>query len=335
MHVLRLHSTGDLRLHEEESPEPKEGEVLLRVTAVGICGSDLHWLEEGGIGDAEIDRPLVLGHEFAATVASGNRKGLRVAVDPAIPCGHCRYCADGDTNLCSNLRFAGHNPQDGALRTFMPWPASRLHPIPDTFSDEAGAMLEPLGVALHAVDLGKVRPGARVGIFGCGPIGLLIAQVARNRGATIVVATDPIETRREAARRYGAESAADPHAGDYLPFLRETCAPDGLDVAFEASNDGAAVRDSVEATRPGGRVVLTGIPSDDRILLRASVARRKGLTLLLTRRMRETYDRAIDLVEHGKVDVEGLVTYRYPLDDFSEAFSTALARTGHKVIINP
>lgn len=335
MFTLRLHARGDLRLHEEDIPIPQDGEALLRVNAVGICGSDLHWFEEGSIGDERVDQPLVLGHEFAATVASGRNEGSRVAVDPAIPCGRCRYCASGNTNFCSHLRFAGHSPQDGALRTFLTWPESRLHSIPDTISDEAGALLEPLGVALHAVDLGKVAAGARVGIFGCGPVGLLIQQVARSRGATVLVAADPIEARREAAGQFGAVALADPSDEDYLERLSEACQPDGLDVAFEASNDSRAVQAAAEAVRPGARVVVTGIPSDDVLLLQASTARRKGLTILLTRRMRETYDRAIDLVERGVVDVQNLVTHRYGLEAFSDAFQTALKRTGRKVIINP
>ena len=335
MQVLRLHSTDGLRLHDEPVPNPSDGEELLRITAVGICGSDLHWLEEGGIGDAQLDRPLVLGHEFAGVVASGRREGLRVAVDPSIPCRRCRFCLEGNTNLCTRLRFAGHGSEDGALRTFMAWPASRLHPIPDSFSDETGALLEPLGVAIHAVDLGKISEGARVGIFGCGPIGLLIEQVAGARGAKIVVVTEPIAARREAALLYGADTALDPNVEGYAGELQRASVPDGLDVAFEASNDSRAIQDAVDAARPGGRVIITGIPSDDLIVVRASTARRKGLSLLLTRRMKEVYDRAIGLVTSGAVDLDSLVTHRFSLSSFSPAFDTALRRAGHKVIINP
>lgn len=333
--ALRLHSTRNLRLHDEADPHPVGGEELVRVSAVGICGSDIHWLEEGGIGDAQIDRPLVLGHEFSGVVADGPRAGLRVAVDPAIPCGSCRFCSEGNTNFCIHLRFAGHGEQDGALRTLLSWPSSRLHPIPDTLSDDEGALLEPLGVAIHAVDLGKIKAGAQVGIFGCGPIGLLIQQVAVARGATVAVATDPISHRREAARGYGAELVLDPSKDDFQFELQRLHTTPGLDVTFEASNNAAGIRDAVEAVRAGGRVVVTGIPTDDQIQLRASTARRKGLTMLLTRRMREVYPRAIQLARSGAVDLKGLVTHRYPLDQYSEAFEAARARIGHKVIIHP
>ena len=217
----------------------------------------------------------------------------------------------------------------------MAWPASRLHPIPDSFSDQTGALLEPLGVAIHAVDLGKVSEGLRVGIFGCGPIGLLIEQVAVSRGAKVVLATEPIEARREAALRYGAAIALDPNMEDYAGELAEAGESGGLDVSFEASNDSRAIQDAVDAARPGGRVIITGIPSDDLMVVRASTARRKGLSLLLTRRMKEVYDRAIGLVTSGAVDLDSLVTHRFSLSSFSPAFDTALRRAGHKVIINP
>jgi L-iditol 2-dehydrogenase len=217
----------------------------------------------------------------------------------------------------------------------MTWPADRLHALPDGLSYEVGALLEPLGVALHATDLGKVRAGSRIGIFGCGPIGLLILQVASDAGAEVVVASDPVSHRREAALSYGALSALDPTKPDYESVLGEVCEPDGLDIAFEASNDQRAIQSAVNAARSGGKVVITGIPAGNRISLDASSVRRKGLTLLLTRRMRETYKRAIELVDSGRVDLEGLISHQFPLTEFEEAFRIANDRTGHKVIINP
>jgi L-iditol 2-dehydrogenase len=153
MKVLRLHATGDLRLHDEPVPVPEAGEQLLRVKAVGICGSDLHWFSEAAIGDAQLDQPLVLGHEFAGMTESGDI----VAVDPAIACGECEFCMHGHPNLCSSIIFAGHGEQDGALRECIAWDEKNLFPIPDSFNYADGAMLEPLGVAIHSVDLGKLQ----------------------------------------------------------------------------------------------------------------------------------------------------------------------------------
>lgn len=335
MNVLRLHAGGDLRLHQEPKPVPADGEVLVRVTSVGLCGSDLHWFDEAGIGDAQLDRPLVLGHECAGVIASGERSGQRVAIDPAVPCTACVFCREGHPNLCETMRFAGHSTQDGGLQEYMAWPSDGLVPVPDGFTDEEIAMLEPLGVAIHAVSLGKVEPAMTVGIFGCGPIGLLILQVAKAAGATRIVATDKHPHRLEAARALGATAAIEADAGREQEAVWEATGGEGVTVAFEAATENAAVETAIAAARPGGRVVLTGIPSDDRTAFQASVARRKGLTLKLTRRMKHTYPRAIELVERGRVDVRALVSHRFPLEQADEAFGVAQRRAGLKVVIEP
>ena len=336
MRVARLHGVADLRLTDEPLPEVPPGHSLVRVTAVGLCGSDLHWYSEGGIGDARLGRPLVIGHEFAGVVERGPSTGSRVAVDPAMPCESCELCREGHPNLCPNIRFCGHGSVDGALREFVAWPSHLLHVLPDGLSDNDGAMLEPLGVAIHAVDLGHLRVGASVAVLGCGPVGLLVLQVARIAGATTVVAVDPLRHRREAARRLGADVVAAPdevrdpdsavwRAGDRY----------GVHTAFEVAGTDDAVGLAVAAARPGGRVVLAGIPDDDRTSFPASHARRKGLTILMSRRMKDVYPRAIDLWRSGRVDVRSLVSAAYPLEKVGEAFPAAAARTGLKVVVNP
>jgi L-iditol 2-dehydrogenase len=331
--VLRLHGTQDFRLHDELRPEPGPGESLVRVTAVGVCGSDVHWFEEGSIGDAQITQPLVLGHEFAGVIQSGEQRGERVAVDPAVPCGACEFCQEGNPNLCTALCFAGHGTEDGALREYMPWPTRCLHPLPDALTDAEGAMLEPLGVAIHAVDLGHVRPGMAVGVYGCGPIGLLTLQVARAAGAVQIIATDKLSHRLKMARAVGATEVFHAAEGEENPEVWAATKGRGVDVAFEAAGENAAVETAVATVRPGGRVILSGIPADDRTAFTASVARRKGLTIKLVRRMKHTYPRAIRLVERGLVDVQSLVTHRFPLSEFEKAFSAAARREGVKVII--
>jgi len=180
MRVARLHGARDVRLHDEPMPTPRADQSLVRVTAVGICGSDLHWFREAGIGDAKLNRPLVLGHEFAGITES---TGQRVAIDPLIACGVCEYCREGKPNLCAAQRFTGHDAEDGALREYIAWYNDCFFPLPDALSDEDGAMLEPLGIAIHVARLAKLEPGMTVGVFGCGPIGLLLVQVARVSGA--------------------------------------------------------------------------------------------------------------------------------------------------------
>jgi L-iditol 2-dehydrogenase len=334
MNVLRLHGRQDFRLSDEAKPEPCADESLVRVTAVGICGSDLHWFSDAGIGDARLSRPLVLGHEFSGVAETGDRRGDRVAVDPAVPCGVCAFCVEGNPNLCEALRFAGHGEEDGAFREYVPWPTRCLHALPDSLTDVDGVMLEPLGVAIHAVDLAHVKTGMTVGVFGCGPIGLLILQVAGQR-PTQIIATDKLAHRLDAARALGATAVFDAIDGEESAAIWAYTGQRGADVAFEAAGENEAVETAVAVVRAGGRVILAGIPSDDRTTFSASIARRKGLTIKLVRRMKHAYPRAIRLVERGLVDVRSLVTHRFPLSEYEEAFTVALRRDGLKVIVGP
>src|SRR4051794_3524113 len=155
--TARFHGVRDIRLAEEPDPLPGPGESLVEVIAVGLCGSDLHWYTDAGIGDARLDRPLVGGHELAGVVRGGPRDGVLVAVDPSIPCLRCDMCESGNRNLCRNVIFAGHSNRDGGLQQLLVWPDAQLYPVPDTIGARGAAMLEPLGVAIHAFDLGHVR----------------------------------------------------------------------------------------------------------------------------------------------------------------------------------
>lgn len=336
MKVLRLHGKQDLRLHDEPVPQPQSGEVLIRVKAVGICGSDLHWFTEEGIGDARLAKPLVLGHELAGVIAEGPRRGERVAIDPCITCGKCEFCLEGNPNLCIAHTFAGHGLTDGGLREYLAWPESFLFPLPDSISDEDGAMLEPFGIALHAVDLGHLRTGMTIGIFGCGPIGILAIQLARLSGAAQVIATDRLAHRLDAALLAGANLVFQAEAGSQeSTAIMEATKGRGVDVAFEIAGENDAVETAVAVAKPGGCVVLAGIPAEDRTTFSASIARRKGLTLRLVRRMKLTYPRAICLVEKGLVNVRSIVTDCFPMDESIQAFKIANERKGLKIVINP
>jgi L-iditol 2-dehydrogenase len=328
--VARLHGVKDARIHDEDLPVPAPGSSLVRVTAVGLCGSDLHWFTDGGIGDAQLGgRPLVLGHEFAGVAEGGPLDGRRVAVDPAIPDFTCEQCLEGNHNLCLGITFAGHGSCDGGLREYVAWPDRRLHPIPDSVSDAGGAVLEPLGVALHAFDLGHVRVASSVAVVGCGPIGLLLVQVARAAGARSVLAVDPLPHRRAAAVALGADAALSPDEAAQAAQAGE------VEVAFEAAGADDAVAVALRLARPGARVVLAGIPDSDSTTFSASLARRKGLTLVLVRRMKEMYPRAISLAERGLVDLDAVVSATYPLTAAAEALAAAAARTGLKVVVRP
>ncbi len=333
MKVLRLYGIHDLRFSDEASPTPGASEELVKITSVGVCGSDSHWFTEGGIGGVPLTQPLVLGHEFTGVVETGPLKGKRVAVDPAMPCGNCEWCLDGKPNLCPNVRFAGTGTVDGALQEYVAWPSRNLFPLPDQISNEEGSLLEPLGVALHAHSLATIRPGMTVGVYGSGPIGLFTIQLARLSGAGQIFATDLRPARLEEARVMGADVvfAADGSEGKQILAVTQGR---GVDVAFEAAGDNGAVETAIESCKPGGRVAIIGIPSEDRTIFTASTARRKGLTILICRRMKNTYPRAINLAAQKKVDLASMISHRYDFNHSVEAFQAAEKRVGIKVVIN-
>jgi L-iditol 2-dehydrogenase len=329
MLAVRLHPDGSLRGYDERVPTPAPGEALVRVTAVGLCGSDRHWYLEGGIGETMLEAPLVLGHEFGGVAESGTHRGRRVAVDPAIPCGRCEVCTTGRENLCPDMRFAGHGSTDGGLREYLAWPEAALCALSDGLGRDVEALIEPLGIAVYAAELGGLAEGARVAVLGCGPIGLLLVALAHQAGAREIVVSDPLPHRLEAARETGATSelAVDASAvpGNHQP-----------DIVFEASGEQAAVDQAVAIARPGATIVLVGIPSEDRTSFSASAARRKGLTLRLSRRSTaKAFERAVDLAEAGRIDLGSLVTLRVPLSDAASGFAALADRRGIKVVIEP
>ena len=349
MKAARLYAPRDIRIDDIPEPRsPERGEVLLQVNAVGICGSDLHTYQDGHIGDTVLKSPLVLGHEFAGevlAVGEAARDGLfqplqvgqRVAVDPATPCYQCEMCEQGHPNLCLNLKFCGLYPDDGALQERIVMPARNCFPIPDTMSDTAGVLLEPLGVAIHAVDLGKIKVAHSVAIVGCGPIGLLILRLAKLAGAAPIYAVDCFPWRVEKALAWGATQAWTTEAGNSVAILQKYTNGRGVDVAFEAAWADHSIQQAAEMARYGGRLVLVGIPSDDNLSMRHSTARRKGLTIVMARRMKHTYLRAIQLSLAGKdtLNLDDLVSHRLPLEKAQDAFAinAAYPEGVHKCII--
>ena len=304
----------------------------MRVKAVGICGSDLHTYRHARIGDTCLEGPLILGHEFAGVVEAVGEGGLdgefqplkpgaRVAVDPAQPCGQCELCERGHPNLCLNLHFCGLWPDQGAMCQWMHMPARSCFPLPDRLDDATAVLLEPLGVAIHAVDLAKIRIGHRVAILGAGPIGLCILQLVRLAGAEAVYVADKFPWRLELAERFGATAAWCCDQTDPIAAVRQATGGRGVDVAIEAAWCDHSVVQAAEMLVHGGRLVVAGIPDDDRLVLKHSAARRKGLTIVMVRRMKHAYPRAIRLVERGAVDLAPLVSHRFPLGRVGEAFA--------------
>lgn len=343
MRVSRLYGIRDLRLEFLPQPIPNSGQVLLKVAAVGICGSDVHYYLEGGIGDQIVSEPLVLGHEFSAWLTElgdgveGLTPGQLVAVEPAIPCGICEPCQHGHPNLCPDIRFRGSPGVDGACAEYIAMPAENCFPLPAGFSAEEGVLLETLGVAIHSVDLAHLKPGQTVAVLGAGPIGLLTAAVARAAGASEIYMTEPLAYRRQFALDYIADVALDPNETDIVAAILRLTNGRGVDVAFEAAGAPETPAQAAEVTRPGGKVIVSGIPSNDTIAMKAGTIRRKGLTIKLVRRMKHTYPRAIRLLQSGAVDVKPLITHTVPLECIAEAFETVAAYDDGviKAIIRP
>jgi L-iditol 2-dehydrogenase len=246
MVAVRLHGPRDLRVERVPCPElPGPGMALLRITAVGVCGSDIHTYQDARIGDTVVETPLILGHEFAGVVEAvgvesldGNAQplqvGTRVAIDPAQPCGRCEMCEQGHPNLCHRLHFCGTYPDAGSLSEYMIMPARSCFPIPDDMDDASAALLEPLGIAIHAVDLAKLRVADSVVILGAGPIGLYILQMARLSGAQPIYVVDQFPWRLEVAARYGG-IPVNFQETDPLAAIKEATDGRGVDVAIEAA----------------------------------------------------------------------------------------------------
>lgn len=348
MTAVRLYGPKDLRVDQAPHPgAPGPDEVLLRVTAVGICGSDLHTYQDARIGDTALQAPLTLGHEFAGVVEAVGpgecldgefhplQPGMRVAVDPAQPCGRCEMCEQGHPNLCRRLHFCGLYPDEGSLSQWMHMPAHTCFPIPPTIDDAGGALLEPLGVAIHATDLAKLRVADSVVILGAGSIGLCILQTVRASGASPIFVVDQFPWRLAVAEELGG-IPINFREQDPVAAVQAATHGRGVDCAIEAAWADHSIQWGAEMTRLGGRMVLVGIPGDNKLAINHATARRKGLTIRMARRMKHVYPRAIRLVESGKVNLAALISHRFPLTDTPAAFvlNNAYGDNVVKVIID-
>jgi len=318
--ALFIRGAHDVRVSPFNLRDGCEDEVLIDVASVGLCGSDLHYYKDGGIGSAVIKTPFVPGHEFGGYLCDdvkefGLKRNRLVAVDPNKSCGHCEWCREGYENLCPNVEFIGAPPFDGAMTERIWVPKSQLVSLPESFDGLDAAMLEPLGVAIHAVRLAKPQMLECVGLLGCGPIGLLILQVLKAAGAGEVLAFDPLPHRREMAENLGAD-----RVGESIANLVEWSAG-GCPLILEATNSPLGFRDAVRAARIGGRIVLVGIPDGDIYTLPAAEVRRRGLKIKFARRMGDAYPLAIRFLAAGKVDVRSIVTHRVGLEEAPGVFA--------------
>lgn len=321
--------TGIRQMEQRDIPMPriqKETDVLLKVGAVGVCGSDVHYYTTGRIGSQVVKYPFRVGHEFAATVeATGNmvsmlKPGDRVAVDPAISCGECDQCRIGRRHTCRNLKFLGCPGQaEGCLAEYIVMPEACCFPLGKGTSLERGALAEPLSIGLYAVRLAGTRSDWKIGVLGCGPIGLSVILSAKALGIGTIYATDRIDERLAIARRAGARWTGNPGQEDIVGRIR-SAEPLFLDAVFECCGQQSALDQGIEMLKPGGKLVIVGIPEVDRVSFCIDLLRRKEIAIQNVRRQSECFRPAIDLIESGGVNVDFMVTHRFRLEEAKEAF---------------
>ncbi len=327
MRAVFQHGIRDIRSGEMPRPSPKKGEVLLRTRSVTICGSDIHAWGEGQVGGVKWSVPFVPGHEVSAVVEDANgadlAPGTPVVVDPAVSCGHCDMCQMGNLHLCRQVLFLDLPPIHGAMRELFTWPAFRVFQVPGSIDPVEAPLLEPLSVAVHAAELTPAMHGAFVAVVGCGAIGLLTLQMARLKGARMIVVADLVPERLALAQQLGADQVIQAGDGATAQMLLTATGGRGVDVAFEAAGPPEALRSCIEATRPKGHITVVGVPSEDDYVLPAVPLRRHELTLQFVRRQNENFPEAIALVREGKVRLSPLLTHRFAMDRAQEAFELA------------
>ncbi|MEO8908165.1 MAG: NAD(P)-dependent alcohol dehydrogenase [Microbacteriaceae bacterium] len=323
-----------LEMHERPVPSVADDQVLVQVSSVGVCGSDVHFYKEGGLGDWVVSEPLVLGHESGGTiVAVGDavdptRVSERVSIEPQRPSPTSRETMSGRYNLDPQMEFYAVPGVDGAFAEYVTIQSHFAHAIPDAMSDDAAALLEPLSVAIATARKAHFTVGSHVLITGSGPIGILTAQVARAYGASEIIVTDLDEQRREQALRFGATRVIDP-AAEVIGTL-------GLlvDAFVDASGAAVAVKTGIREVRPGGRVVLVGMGAPE-VALPIPLIQNNELVVTGVFRYANTWPTAIDLVSRGVVDLDGMVTGHYGLDQVEAALLSTGDSATLKSVVHP
>ncbi len=321
--------TGIRQLQILDAPEPKltaPREVLLRMDTVGVCGSDVHYYTKGRIGAQVVQFPERVGHECAGTVVevgsevTSPRVGQRVAVDPLIACGQCDQCRLGRRHTCRRQRFLG-NPGEapGALAEFLIMPAESCYPVPDSMTQVRAALVEPFSIGLYAQRLSQMQPGANIAVLGSGPIGLCVLLACRAAGAGTTYATDLLDERLKVARQCSATWAGNPQKTDIVAAIGQL-EPLGLDYVFECAGEQQTLDQAVEILKPGGQLLILGIPELDRVSFSIHSLRRKEIRVLNVRRQNHCTAPAVEMIARNLVSVDPLVTHHFSLAQSKDAF---------------
>lgn len=316
---------GKMGFEERDIPQPKDNEVLVQLEYVGICGSDLHYYETGAIGDYVVKPPFVLGHEPGGTVVEVGKNvkhlkaGDRVALEPGRICGHCEFCKEGKYNLCPDVVFFATPPVDGVFQEYVAHEADLCFKLPDNVSTMEGALIEPLAVGFHAAIQGDAHLGQKAVVMGAGCIGLVSMMALKARGVSEVYVVDIMEKRLEKALELGAAGVINGAKEDVVQKVNEITNGRGMDLVIETAGTEITTRQAIQIARKGSNIVLVGYSKTGEMTLPMSLVLDKELTFKTVFRYRHIYPMAIEAVAAGKVDLKGIVTDIFTLDEAQKA----------------
>lgn len=337
-----LHGIRDLRLEDVPVPSRGPDEVLIRIVQNGICGSDVHFYEDGRLGPFEVTRPYIPGHEACGIVVEaseyggGPPVGQRVAIEPGIPCRRCEWCKKGRYNLCPEVVFLSAPPVNGTFAEYVALPADFAHAVPDTVSDEEAAFVEPISVALQAANRAGLSAGMSVAVLGAGPIGLVTSMIARVFGAVTIYQLDRVPARLATAEEVCGATGLNVDDGDPTRRLLERTGGLGVDVVFDASGNSRASAMGPLIAKRGGVVVLIGWPEIDPVPFPIEQVLEKELDVRGVNRYCNTYPQAMELLGKAQLDVGRLISHRFELSQIAEAiaFASANRQTAIKVMVS-
>lgn len=325
MKVAVMNGIGKMGFEERDIPEPKADEVLVKLEYVGICGSDLHYYETGAIGDYVVKPPFVLGHEPGGTVVEVGKNvthlkvGDRVALEPGKTCGHCEFCKQGKYNLCPEVVFFATPPVDGVFQEYVAHEADLCFKLPENVSTLEGALIEPLAVGFHAAIQGDAHLGQKAVVMGAGCIGLVSMMALKARGVSEVYVVDIMEKRLEKAMELGAAGVINGAREDVLERVKELTDNKGMDLVIETAGTEITTRQAIHMAKKGSVIVLVGYSKSGEMKLPMSLVLDKELTFKTVFRYRHIYPMAIDAVASGKVNLKGIVTNIFTLDEAQKA----------------
>lgn len=343
MKAAVMRNTREIQIEEYPVPQIGPDEVLVKVMAVGICGSDLHYYSHGRIGKYVVDKPFILGHECAGDIAAlgSNVKrfqvGDRVAVEPGVTCGSCDACKEGRYNLCPDVEFLATPPFDGAFVQYIKIREDFVFSIPDHLSYEEAALVEPFSVGIHAAARTGLQPGSTIAIMGMGPVGLMAVAAAKAYGASTIIVTDLEPLRLEAAKQMGASHIINIREQDPLEEIKTITNGKGVDVAWETAGNPMALQSALGSLRRGGKLAIVGLPAQDEIPLNVPFIADNEADIYGIFRYANTYPKGINFLSSGIVDANKLITDKFTLEQTQEAMERALNQKSEclKIVVYP